>query len=1136
MHTLALILALVTQEVTLVTQEGHAPVHGFAISPNGQYVATAGDDTAKLYRRDGVLLRTLGPNDGEAKSVAFSPDSETLAVGTKNGVVVWSIQGERLKTLEGVRTCSCRAVAFIAQGREVLCLSDFSGAFVWTRDGALRFRVEGAGRTMALSPDGGTLVVTNKDAALVWVRLSDGKEVGRTKRATPMSKVTEMIFVGADLVTAQHGPDAEALQLRDASGRIKKTLFKPAGRGKSGGVFGLHAHPDGKRYGAFDNRYSKGDQDPRMPHAQYRDWLLEGTKSGVRGKGHRVGDAIRTGTMGGSRIEQAAWFPKGRDRLVLAEGVLYRMDDTGGVQRAYGSRSENVRAARARAKGGWVVGHENGVSVWSPSGRMERAWSVPFGPVFDVGVTRDDKYVVTTGLYGWEVRTIDGNYLHGVSASKTNATKLHSLSMDGRFMALSDLDKHVSVRWLLPTKDKSPEGYGSQVAFLPDGGYLTSNKVASKEPAWKVTRYNVTRYDGAGGHNAVGVGVEHALVHNGVPLFTTWAGNDLRVHAPDGKVLSTLRSHPKGQLMLTPDGKRVVTLFDSEVTVHEVSGKLLLRFSVGDKLSRSAAPDERGIGSDYREVSQDGRYFKLFGDVWSLADGRRVVSRIKRYGQAFVFGGPGQLLRSQHDGPDLEVTNLESQQAVHLLATGGEWVAYTPDGYYDSSPAGGRRVMMVRGVEAFAVDQFAARINRPDILLERLGAGPPEAIEFYRHLYQRRLKKLGLSEESLDLHAPDAQITGTKVSGGSLQLKAACVDDRQPLRRYNVYVNDVPLFGAGKPIKGQRVQTTDKLELTAGTNRVEVSCTNDQAVESFRAVQTFESKRKDAAALWVLAFGVSDYQDDRLDLQFAHKDAADLSVALSQAGGFTQTHVHTFTDAEVTPDSIRAAKARLSKARPTDTLVVFIAGHGVHGQDKDATWYYLTHGARIEDLSGTAARFEDIEELLNGVAPRKKLFLMDACESGEAEEGVQVAAMDPDQGVAARGIRRKAASSAAEQPMIYAEHRPWLFETDRFIYNDLARRSGAIVFSSSRGGELSYESTALKNGFFTHYLLEALLSPNADADGDGEVTTSELRTYVSGAVARVSSGRQHPTVDRDNLSARFGFQVPKRTGSKASAP
>src|SRR5262249_21969812 len=99
--------------------------------------------------------------------------------------------------------------------------------------------------------------------------------------------------------------------------------------------------------------------------------------------------------------------------------------------------------------------------------------------------------------------------------------------------------------------------------------------------------------------------------------------------------------------------------------------------------------------------------------------------------------------------------------------------------------------------------------------------------------------------------------------------------------------------------------------------------------------------------------------------------------------------------------------------------------------------------------------------------------------------------------------------------------RPWLLERDRYIHQDIFRRTGAVVFSSSRGGEFSYENDALKNGLFTKALLKGLGEKAADTDQDGAVSLAELRIYVAAEVARLSEDRQHPAVDRDNPFLRL---------------
>jgi len=353
----------------------------------------------------------------------------------------------------------------------------------------------------------------------------------------------------------------------------------------------------------------------------------------------------------------------------------------------------------------------------------------------------------------------------------------------------------------------------------------------------------------------------------------------------------------------------------------------------------------------------------------------------------------------------------------------------------------------------------------------------------------------------------------------------SCDAGERKLKSYNVFVNDVPLYGAkGKPLSKSRADFSVEVRLTPGTNKVEASCMNDAGVESPRA-RTFITQPGSAKGdLYFIGFGVSKYALPALKLEYAAKDVVDLAATFTRMEGehFAKVHVHNLLDEQVTVKAITATKKWLDDAREEDTLVLFIAGHGVHDDDPEATYYYLTHGADPKRLKKTAAPFELIESLLQDIKPRQKLFLMDTCESGEREdliEGATFAAADA-KGIKARttrGIKKKSGSAAMVAP------RQYLYERDRYIYNDLLRRSGAIVFSSSRGGEFSYESSAIQNGYFTSELIRALTRDAADADKDGFVSTDELRAYVTKSVSGATGGLQNPTVDRDNLFLKMKF-------------
>lgn len=303
-------------------------------------------------------------------------------------------------------------------------------------------------------------------------------------------------------------------------------------------------------------------------------------------------------------------------------------------------------------------------------------------------------------------------------------------------------------------------------------------------------------------------------------------------------------------------------------------------------------------------------------------------------------------------------------------------------------------------------------------------------------------------------------------------------------------------------------------------NKTEVAAMERRGRESLRAMTQAKLEEARPGALYFLGFGVSNYRDDTLDLAYAHKDVQDLARLLSSSKGRFQTvHTKVITDEAVSPAALAEAKEFFASATIHDTVVLFIAGHGVHDRTLEATYYFLPHAADVTRLSETAIPFDKIESLLDGIAPRRKLFLMDTCESGEAEEETehQSFALARSRGLkprAARGLQVKLAQSASASPEMMKRQLP--VDRERYIYNDLMRRTGAIIFSSSRGGEYSYESDRVKNGFFTAALLEALRG-KADTGRDGRVDDEELRSYVSDAVIRLTDGLQHPTVDRDNL-------------------
>jgi hypothetical protein len=64
--------------------------------------------------------------------------------------------------------------------------------------------------------------------------------------------------------------------------------------------------------------------------------------------------------------------------------------------------------------------------------------------------------------------------------------------------------------------------------------------------------------------------------------------------------------------------------------------------------------------------------------------------------------------------------------ATLLAAKDGEWLAVTPEGFFVASAkaAGADLVTVVRGLEAYRLEQFSQVLYRPDLVREKLAGDP----------------------------------------------------------------------------------------------------------------------------------------------------------------------------------------------------------------------------------------------------------------------------------------------------------------------------------------------------------------------------------------------------------------------------
>jgi len=222
-------------------------------------------------------------------------------------------------------------------------------------------------------------------------------------------------------------------------------------------------------------------------------------------------------------------------------------------------------------------------------------------------------------------------------------------------------------------------------------------------------------------------------------------------------------------------------------------------------------------------------------------------------------------------------------------------------------------------------------------------------------------------------------------------------------------------------------------------------------------------------------------------------------------------------------ESILALKEKLLNSKVDDQVILFVSGHGLLDDNYD--FYFATHDIDFDNPANRGISYDELEWLLDSIPARKKLFMMDACHSGEVDKEELIAFNDLKE---KEGLKSGIKSYTYRAKVLEEDKNKGIglqnsFELMQELFTNLNRGSGAVVISAAAGDSYALESDEWNNGVFTYSVLDGLKNYQADLNNNGEVTVSELRNYVSEKVLEETGGRQKPTVRQENVE--FDFRV-----------
>jgi WD40 repeat protein len=502
--------------------------------------------------------------------------------------------------------------------------------------------------------------------------------------------------------------------------------------------------------------------------------------------------------------------------------------------------------------------------------------------------------------------------------------------------------------------------------------------------------------------------------------------------------------------------------------------------------------------------------------VYDVASGKQVYALDKEPGSyvaSAIFTPDNKRMILGTSASINKVIDLSSKKTLYQFfqIDSTDYFTQVPGGYYQATRGAAKLIHYVTpDLKVINFDQLDIRLNRPDKVQQIIGNPDTLLIASYRKAYQKRIKKLGIDTTQFrdDATVPECNIINREniqytQSTNILLLKIKAKDTKFDLDRFNVWVNDVPVFGLrGITIKSNHAKNFDTsiaIHLSQGDNRIETTVINANGTESFKMAVFVQCKAaaKKEIQMQFIGIGINHFADAQYNLSWSVKDIRDIAVKLKAK--YPNIIIDTLFDKQVTRENVLALKQKLQQLDVDDKVIVCYSGHGILSKDFD--YFLSTYNINFSNPEKNGLAYDEMESLLDNIKPRQKLMLIDACHSGEVDKDELARVEAAHTTLDKNGITTRSTIKVIPKKTLGMANSVELMQN---LFVNVSKGTGATIISAAGGMQYALERGDLKNGVFTYSIIDAF-------NNNTTLTVSQLKKIVSEKVVELTRGLQQPT-------------------------